>query len=334
MFVVLNFGFVGIIFLIVSLLGHVFGWIEAPVKGPWLVPAALATIFIGVGFLSIIGRRLRSMSAPFSDLVNAAERVTGKDFTARVDEKGPREVRSLARAFNSMAASLETRDRERRKLFSDVSHELRTPLTVIQGNVEGMLDGLYPRDETHLNAILEQSRVLSRLVDDLRTLAQAESGSLALRKEPTDLVVLVSDVAAGFQSQAQEAGVEIKVAPVSEMPLIDLDPVRLREVLANLIANALRYSPSGGEVMIELGRTNQKKESAQIVTVSDRGKGIPAEDLPHVFDRFYKTRDSSGLGLGLSIARNLVEAHGGSITVANRPGGGAVFQISLLEEMV
>ncbi|MHC1782497.1 MAG: sensor histidine kinase [Anaerolineaceae bacterium] len=332
LFVILNIGFAVIIVLALGLLGHYFGYLHIPVKGPWILPVIIIAILTGLGFLSMIGRRLRNMSAPFSDLVSAADRVAEKDYAVRVVEKGPGEVRSLAHAFNSMAASLETRDKERRNLFADVSHELRTPLTVIQGNVEGMIDGIYPRDETHLKAILEQSQVLSRLVDDLRTLALAESGSLALRREPTDLAVLASDIAASFHAQALEVGLAVKVEPAGELPLIDLDPVRMREVLSNLIANAMRYSTSGSEISLQLSRIDQPRKSVQIISIHDRGKGISVEDLPHIFDRFYKTRDSSGLGLGLSIARNLVEAHGGSIQAESRPGGGTSIRVNLPEE--
>jgi signal transduction histidine kinase len=332
LFVILNFGFAALLVLVISAAGHLFGFLDIPLKGPWIFPVTVVSIVIGLVALSKVGRRLRSLSAPFSDLVSAAERVAEKDYSARVEEKGPGDVRSLARAFNSMAAALETRDKERRNLLADVSHELRTPLTVIQGNVEGMIDGIYAPDETRLRAILEQNQVLSRLVDDLRTLAMAESGSLALNREPTDLAVLVSDTAASFHSQAAQAGLVVRVEPADELPLIEIDPVRMREVLSNLVANAVRYSSSGEEILIQLSRAQLEGRSVQAVAIHDRGKGIPAKDLPHVFDRFYKTRDSSGLGLGLSIAKNLVEAHGGSIQAGNRPGGGTTFRITLPEE--
>lgn len=332
LFVILNFGLAFLIFLAVSAVGHIFGILDLPIKGPWIFPIFLGSILVGLALLAIIGRRLRSFSAPFSDLVSAAERVSEKDYTARVEEKGPRDMRSLARAFNAMTTALETRDRERRNLLADVSHELRTPLTVIQGNVEGMIDGVYAPDETRLRVLLEQSQVLSRLVDDLRTLALAENGSLALKREPTDLAVLVSDIAASFHSQAEQSGLEIRIEPSGELPLIEIDPVRVREVLSNLIANAIRYSFTGKKILIQLSRTEIEGRFNQVVAIHDRGKGISAEDLPHVFDRFYKTRDSSGLGLGLSIARNLVEAHGGSILAENHPEGGTTFRVTLPEE--
>jgi signal transduction histidine kinase len=213
-----------------------------------------------------------------------------------------------------------------------VSHELRTPLTIIQGNVEGMLDGLYTPDEARLRVLLEQGQVLSRLVDDLRTLALAESGSLALKREPTDLAVLVSDIAASFHSQAEQSGLEISIESSGELPLIEIDPVRMREVLSNLVANAIRYSFNGKKILIQISRTEIEGRFNQVVAIHDRGKGISAVDLPHVFDRFYKTRDSSGLGLGLTIARNLVEAHGGTIQAENQPEGGTTFRITLPEE--
>ncbi len=225
-----------------------------------------------------------------------------------------------------MAARLEADETQRRTLLADVTHELRTPLAVIQGSVEAILDGIHPADEAHLAAILEETRVLDRLIEDLRTLALSESGGLSLHREPSDLGVLVTEVATSFAATAGAAGVTVEPAVDDDVPLLDVDPVRIREVIANLVANAVRHTPSGGRVTIGARRT--APSSVEIV-VRDTGTGIPADLLPHVFDRFARAATSTGSGLGLSIARGLVELHGGTIEAASPPGGGAEIRIVL-----
>jgi signal transduction histidine kinase len=235
-------------------------------------------------------------------------------------------LRALARAFNGMAARLEDNESHRRGLLADVTHELRTPLTVIQGNLEGLLDGVYPADPAHLTPILDETRVLSRLIDDLRTLSLAESGTLALHREPTDLGVLAGETAAAFRPQAEAAGVALGLDASDDLPLLAVDPVRLSEVLNNLVANALRYTPSGGRVTIS-GRPAE--DGGAVLAVRDTGAGIATEALPHVFDRFYKSPDSRGSGLGLAIAKNLVAAHGGQLSVESEAGKGTVMTVRL-----
>jgi signal transduction histidine kinase len=241
-------------------------------------------------------------------------------------------MRALAEAFNGMVARLQSSETERRGLLADVTHELRTPLTVIQGNLEALLDGVYPADAEHLAPILDETQVLSRLIDDLRTLALAESGSLTLHREPTDLGVLAGETAAAFRTQAEAAGVALTVEVSDDLPLLNVDPLRLREVLSNLTANALRYTPAGGRVTIR-GRTADGTTAPGVVLeVADSGAGISAEALPHIFDRFYKSADSRGTGLGLAIAKNLVVAHGGEISVQSAPGEGTVMTVRLNHE--
>ena len=271
-------------------------------------------------------RALRRVTTPVSEFMQAVERVAGGDFAVRVQESGPRDVRALARAFNGMAARLEANERQRRGLLADVTHELRTPLTVIQGNLEGLLDGVYPADSSHLTPILDETRVLSRLIDDLHTLSLAESGILTLHREPTDLGVLAGETVAAFRPQAQTGGVMITLEVSDDLPLLAVDPVRLSEVLNNLVANALRYTPSGGQVKIS-GRAAE--DGGVVLEVSDTGAGIAPEALPHVFDRFYKSADSRGSGLGLAIAKNLVAAHSGQLTVQSTPGQGTVMTVRL-----
>jgi len=266
-------------------------------------------------------RSVRRMSVPLDNLLEASSKVAEGDFSARVEERGPPEVRALTRGFNSMAERLQVNDQQRRAMLADVSHELRSPITVIQGNVEGILDGLYPADEARLRSIMEETQILSRLVDDLRTLALAESGSLQLRREPTDLRELVRDTVAGFESQAKEKGLKVELI-LEDVEEMDVDPLRIREVLTNILANALRYTPSQGEVKVGLTESGIDGERGVTIFIQDSGAGIESADLSHIFDRFYKSSDSGGMGLGLSIAKYLVEAHGGKIWAESDVGKG------------
>ena len=284
-------------------------------------------------------RSLRRMSGPLDNLLEASSKVAGGDFSARVEEKGPPEVRALTRGFNSMAERLQVNDQQRRKMLADVSHELRTPITVIQGNVEGILDGLYPADEAQLKSIIEETQILSRLVDDLRTLALAESGALRMKREPVDLAELIHDAMAGFEAQALEKEIKFELS-LHKMEELELDPQRVREVLSNLVSNALRYTPRGGVVNVNLTETGTGLESdaltgeavskrSAVISIQDNGPGIESADLPYVFDRFYKSSDSGGMGLGLSIAKYLVEAHGGKIWAESKAGMGAKISFTL-----
>jgi two-component system OmpR family sensor kinase/two-component system sensor histidine kinase BaeS len=284
---------------------------------------------IGLLGFALLVRFLQRVATPVGELMEAVGRVQAGDYAARAVERGPAEVRALIRAFNAMTERLELNETQRRNLLADVTHELRTPLTVIQGNLEGLLDGVYPRDEAHLQTILEDTRVLARLIDDLRTLSLAESGALQLHREPTDLSIVASETMTSFRTQAAAAGVELHLAIAADVPLLELDPVRLREVLANLISNALRHTPAGGSVEL-LGRFSPYDQTVTVV-VSDTGAGIAPQDLPYIFDRFYKSGNSRGTGLGLAIAKNLITAHGGYITAQSEgvPGRGTVIQFTL-----
>lgn len=309
------------------LVGSALGILGVPRNVTMLTPLSiLAFVFLIAGFL-MAGRAFGRVALPIGDLMSAAARVADGDYSARVAERGPREMRALAHAFNSMAAGLQQTDEQRRNLLADVTHELRTPLTVIQGNLEGLLDDVYPRDDAHLAPILEETRVLSRLIDDLRTLALAESGALKLQKEPTDLAVLVSETVASFRGQADAAGIELRAEVGGDLPLPELDPARIRQVLENLIANALRFTPRGGTIRVQCLAENDNRRVA--IAVNDTGAGIPHDDLPHIFDRFHKSRDSRGTGLGLTIARNLVAAHGGEIAAHSEMGKGTTIRITL-----
>ena len=321
------FNLLGLVFLlfIIVFAAHLFGLIHlTPPMVQLTLPFGGGAFVVVIIALVFVGAALRRVFTPLDNLLEAADRVTEGDYTVRLAEKGPGGVRSLTRAFNKMAARLHQTDEQRRNLLADVTHELRTPLTVIQGNLEGMLDGVYPADETNLRALLDETHLLSRLIDDLRMLALAESGALQLRKEPTDPTMLIRETVGTFQPQAEAAGVTLIVAG-ADLPLVSLDPARLRQVLANLIANALRYSPAGSEVIVSSRLAGDRIQ----IEVRDSGPGIPAEDLPHIFERFYKSADSGGMGLGLAIARHIVLAHGGSIHAESAPGAGTTIRVEI-----
>jgi signal transduction histidine kinase len=328
-------GLLAFFFAFVAILMALSIWLAASFLGVLGAPRAeggiVAPLVIILAGLFLLARALQRVASPIGDLMQAAGRVEEGDYAARVEERGPREVRALARAFNAMAARLQASDEQRRNLLADVTHELRTPLTVIQGNLEGLLDGVYPRDDAHLAPILEETRVLSRLIDDLRTMALAASGALKLQKEPTDLATLTSETVASFRAQADAAGIELSAEVGADIPALELDAARIRQVLENLIANALRYTPRGGRIRVQCAMVNGQPKSVQ-VCVSDTGAGIPADELPHLFERFHKSRDARGTGLGLAIAKNLVTAHGGEISAQSEPGKGTTIRFSLPAE--
>jgi two-component system sensor histidine kinase BaeS len=311
--------------LLVALILKTIGPVDFNSLLRWAIPLGLAALVLIVAIVAMAILGLRRISVPLDDLLEAAGRVAEGDYSTRVQEKGLPEVRSLARAFNHMASQLHQADEKRRNLLADTTHELLTPLTVIQGNLEGMIDGVYPADETNLRGLLDETNVLSHLLEDLRTLALAESGSLQLKKEPIEIGSFLREVTSVFQSQAASAGVTITVNVAGNLPLLEIDPSRIRQVLANLLANALRYSPAGGTIKLS-GEIDGKNI---LLAVQDDGPGIAPDDLEHVFERFYKSTDSGGMGLGLAIAKHLVEAHGGSITAENAPERGTIFRILL-----
>ncbi len=328
--------------LFVVLLAAVGGFVFASIfglLGPDRPGQEGATVVIRLGGvalvvlgLAVVVSRIRTVAGPIDEMVEATRRVGSGDYAVRVRQprRGPRELGELAAGFNTMAERLEVDERQRRSLLADVSHELRNPLAVVRGNLEAIIDGVHPADQAHLASILDETLVLGRLVEDLRTVALSEAGTLPLHREPTDLVLLIHEAARSFETMAAATGVAVEVTPetdAADLPALDIDPVRLREVLDNLIANALRYTPAGGTVAIVAGRAPAGRSVN--VSVSDTGSGIAPEIRAHLFERFAKTGDSRGSGLGLAIARNLVEAHGGSIGAEARPAGGTIIRFSL-----
>ncbi|MGH2406443.1 MAG: sensor histidine kinase [bacterium] len=276
---------------------------------------------------AVIGTRMFGrVAGPIGALLEAATRVSEGDYEVELPERGPREVRAVAAAFNKMTERLRANEEQRRSLLTDISHELRTPLAVIEGNLEGLIDGVYPRDDAHLALVLEEARVLERLIDDLRAFALAQDSGLRLARASTRLSDLAADVIASFTAQAESAGITLALDAPPEVTPVDVDPERIRQVLSNLLSNALRYTPRGGTVRLRCARDGPERIA---VAVEDTGSGISAEDLPHVFERFYKSKDSRGTGLGLAIAKSLVAAHGGEISAASAPGGGTTIRFTL-----
>ena len=285
---------------------------------------AMLAVALG-GFAVLLAVAVGRTAARVDDVMAAADRVAAGDYDVRVPERGPASVRAMARSFNTMAERLKSHDRLRRDLMADVAHELRTPLTVIQGKLEGLIDGVYPRDSDQLQQLLEETRVLARLVEDLRTLALSESGALKLQREPADVAALARDVAAAFAGDASARGVALSVDAPQEIAPMEIDPVRIREVIANLVSNALRHTPAGGSVTVRAGDDRKRVE----IQVRDTGNGMSPEDLAHAFDRFYKGRNSGGSGLGLTIAKNLITAHGGEIRAESEIGRGTTITFTL-----
>jgi two-component system sensor histidine kinase BaeS len=284
-------------------------------------------VLVTLGLLVVRGvvRWHRPTDDAVDRLIEAAGRVQGGDYSARVPEAGSAESRLLARSFNQMSARLEATDAQRRSLMADVSHELRTPLAVIQGQLEAIRDGVYPPDPEHVEPALHQVAVLERLVEDLRTLALSESGSLRLVREPVDLGALVTEVVESFRATAEASGVRLSTHAATDLPRAWLDPARIGSVVRNLVANALRYTPAGGSVDATVAVAGDSLE----VRVHDTGRGIDPTLLPTVFERFSRAPDSGGSGLGLAIARALVEAHGGSIVAQSEPGAGTSMTVRL-----
>jgi signal transduction histidine kinase len=324
------FNLLGFVALIcgIGYLSNNFGIINIPLDSfRWLlIPLGVGFAVLVLAILIVAGIGLRRISRPLDELLDASNKVAEGDYSVRVQEKGWPEVRSLARGFNAMIENLQVNDQQRRNMLADISHELRNPITIMQGNLEGMIDGVYPADEAGLKSLMEETQIMARLVDDLRTLSLAEAGSLQLKREAVDMAALIRETVSAFKPQADAAGVEIELS-LNDVPSVEIDPKRIREVLSNLLANALHYTPRAGVVKVSLTKAGSGAERNVMVFVQDSGPGIPSADLNHIFDRFYKSSDSGGMGLGLSIAKYLVELHGGKIWAENENGAKISFTL-------
>ncbi|HEY85864.1 MAG TPA: HAMP domain-containing protein [Chloroflexi bacterium] len=296
-----------------------------------LVQAGMVAIVLGLLMGVILARNL---SAPLSRLADVARRITRGQTSRRVPLTGVDELRDLAASFNEMADHLEEAEMLRRNMISDIAHELRTPLSVIQGNLQAIIDDVYPLEKTEIEDIYEESVMLHRLINDLHELAQAEAGQLSLNLEATDLVALAKNTASLFEGLAQERGIRFTFNAPADLPLVQADADRARQVLHNLLGNALRHTPEGGQIFLSIARAQSQGRSFLRISISDTGPGIPPDALPHVFDRFWRadksrSREGGGTGLGLAIARQLVQAHGGQIGVESTVEQGSRFYFTL-----
>jgi signal transduction histidine kinase len=266
----------------------------------------------------------RLVTRPVGALVDAAERVTAGDFSVQVELAGPRELRSLTSTFNAMTAELASAEERRRLLLAEVSHELRTPLAVLHAGLEAQLDGVQPRDDTHLQSLLEEAEQLGRLIEDLHTVALSDAGRLELHPQSVRPVDFGAEAIAGHVALAGRHRVRLGYVTGSTPDLV-ADPTRLRQVLDNLLANAIRHVPVEGVVQL----TVREDPGGVLFEVSDQGVGFPPDRLDEAFERFTRGADSRGSGIGLSVARDIVLAHGGTIEASNHPEGGARVRVVL-----
>ncbi len=295
--------------------------------------AWLAGLLAGLLALPLALLLAYSLLRPVYALTAAARRMAQGDLSQRVQERGNNELAALGRAFNRMAESLQRAEESRKAMTADIAHELRNPLAVQRANLEALQDGVYPLTGDNLTPILEQNKLLTRLVEDLRTLALADAGQLKLERTPTDLPALTRRMVERYQPQASARSVTMELHEDGAFPqgeLLALDPMRMEQILGNLLSNALRYTPDGGFIRLALRWSGD----AARLELRDSGPGIPPEALGHVFERFYRadkarTRSEGGSGLGLAIARHLAQTHGGDLTAANHPQGGALFTLTL-----
>ena len=301
-------------------------WFLVSVNRTLLLTAAaagLAAVGLGLG----LSRRIL---APVGALTEAARRMAAGDLSQRVDSASGDEIGDLARAFNAMADGLSRLETLRRNMVTDVAHELRTPLTNIRGYLEALRDGVVEPETEVIDALYEETMLLNHLVDDLQELSLAEAGQLRLDRQPVALAAVVDQAIAAFASRAKVKGVAVQIDLPADLPLVDVDPRRGGQVLRNLLENGLTHTPAGGEIGIAARAAGGWVE----VSVRDTGAGIPAQDLPFVFERFHRadrsrSRATGGAGLGLAIARQLVEAHGGRIWVESDEGEGSTFRFTL-----
>jgi signal transduction histidine kinase len=290
----------------------------------YLLPIILFSLVLAV-FATLIGLVLsRRVVTPLAEVIASAEEIANGNLQARVNiSKDPDVIADLSESFNKMAGSLEQNDRERREMLADIAHELRTPLSVLRGRLEGIMDGIYPTDQSHIGPALEETYLLERLVEDLRLLTLAESHQLPFEKREVDLVEIAQRSIGMFQPEADETKVHLDLRTTLDKALVIADPLRTEQAIGNLLSNALRYAPESGHVWIEIAQASDE----MAISVNDDGSGVAEEDLPSIFKRFWRgeksrSRSSGGAGLGLAITKLLVEEQNGRIEARNLPGRG------------
>ncbi|HET9914804.1 MAG TPA: ATP-binding protein [Anaerolineales bacterium] len=298
--------------------------------GAIFFPITIIMFFLAVFLVIVATLLIRRFVNPLADLIFAAREVAHGKLNTRIPKKGPQDLQSLSESFNEMASALELSDRQRRDMLADVAHELRTPLSVIRGRLEGIVDGIYTENGSQISMALEQTYVLGRLVDDLRLLTLAETRQLSFDKRDVNIGDVIERVLDVFSAEAGEKNISLSFPERNGNLSAHVDPQRFEQVMSNVVGNSLRYVQEGGRVWI----TADGAQDIVRITVSDNGAGIPAEDLPFIFDRFWRkdksrARASGGTGLGLAIAKQLIEAQGGTIEARNLPEGGLQVIVTL-----
>ncbi|MBK7316195.1 HAMP domain-containing sensor histidine kinase [Candidatus Villigracilis affinis] len=301
------------------------------VRNIWLLLCGAPFVVIFLLIVTIFSLYTR-FGKPLGEIFNAIDAVAEGNLSVRVPEDNSPQFQELIKRFNKMVSELERADQQRRNLTSDIAHELRTPLHIIQGNLEGIVDGVYEPTTEHINNTLDETKLLARLVNDLQTLSLAEAGQLPLHPTRFLLADLMHDLTASFSAQATSLGIDLTAGVTSPNQEITADYDRLNQVLSNLISNALRHTPKGGTISLKTESGVGEARSVRI-TVKDSGEGIASEDIPFIFDRFWRgDKSRTGRvhsGLGLAIAKQIVLAHGGTIEAESDIGKGTTFTIEL-----
>ncbi|MDP2919245.1 MAG: ATP-binding protein [Dehalococcoidia bacterium] len=299
----------------------------------WITGIIAAAVALVAGFLLT-----RQIIHPVRALIDGAVQIARGNLGYRVKIKARDEIGELAQSFNAMADSLDRSEQARRRLIADVAHELRTPLTIIEGTVDGIIDGVFKPEPERLGTIKEQTAHLTRLVSDLRDLSLAESGQLKLELTSTDLADLVRRKVTQFEVKAREKDISMRLDTPADIPRVTIDPTRIEQVLANLLTNALRHTPAGGSISTALRPATVPErgvsKASLVISIADTGEGIAPENLAYIFERFYRVessraRSEGGAGLGLAIVKQMVEAHHGKVWVESEPGKGATFYVAL-----
>jgi signal transduction histidine kinase len=295
--------------------------------GRFFIRGGLVAIAIALLLTFLLSRRIL---APVKALTSATRQFGKGDFSRRVDSKDQGELGELAQSFNSMADDLERTERLRRNMVADVAHELRTPLSNLKGYLEAISDGVVKPDEDTIRSLNEEASSLSRLVNDLQELSLADAGEIKLIMQPEDVIGLIKEAITAIQSKVIARGLTIATDLPATLPVVNIDSHRIKQVLLNLLENAVAHTDRGGRITV-----SARQQDNQIhISVADTGEGIPAEELPLIFERFYRvdksrTRATGGSGLGLTIVKRLVEAHGGTIEVKSQPGQGSIFAFTI-----
>jgi signal transduction histidine kinase len=295
-----------------------------------LFPIGIISFILALFLVIVASLLFRRFVNPLADVIYAARSVASGKLDTRIPTTGPQDLRTLSESFNEMAVSLERNDHERRDMLADIAHELRTPLSVIRGRLEGIVDGIYPENGPQVSMALEQTYAMQRLVDDLRLLTLVETRQLPFDKRDVNVGDVIDRVIDMFSAEAQEKNISLSFAEKNGDLTALIDPQRFEQTIGNLLGNALRYIPDGGKVWV----TANEIRDGVCITVNDNGSGIPEDDLPFIFDRFWRkdksrSRVSGGTGLGLAISKQLVEAQEGTITARNLPEGGLQVMVEL-----